>query len=80
MATAALGRYLGPHIQNQSSKLLTSVTNMSELEATQTVDSALNTVTNAVEGVSIIYGGLETAANILARSLSNNTVKIIEYK
>ncbi|KAK6635739.1 hypothetical protein RUM44_000993 [Polyplax serrata] len=80
LATSALGKYLSPFIQKQGSKLLASTTNMEEKEASRKITSTLHAASNVAEGISIIYGGLETAASILARSLCNNTVQIVEYK
>lgn len=53
---------------------------MNEEEAHEKFNSALDTASNTLEGLSIVYGGLETAISILAKSLSNNTVQIIEHK
>lgn len=80
LATSALGRYLAPHIQKQGTKLLTTTTNMTPEEASKKVDSFLDVTSGTVEGIATVYTGLETAASLLGRSLSNNTVQIIQYK
>lgn len=79
-ATQALGRYLAPHIQQQGTRLLTSGFNLSEDEAQSKVNGILTVAAGAVEGFSTVYTGLETSASILGKNLSNNTVKIVQYK
>lgn len=78
--TMALGRYLAPHIQRQGTKLLSSTCNLTEQEASNKMDGILEVAAGAVEGFSTVYDGLETSARLLASSLANNTVKIVEHK
>ena len=80
LATSALGRYLAPQIQKGGTKLLTTTTNMTPEEASKKIDSFLDVTSGTVEGIATVYNGLETAAGLLGRSLSNNTVQIIQYK
>lgn len=79
-AASALGQYLAPHIQRGGTKLLSSTTKLSPEEASTKVETFLGATASAVQGIGTVYSGLETAASILGRSLSNNTVQIIEYK
>ncbi|XP_066999747.1 protein spartin [Anabrus simplex] len=79
-ATVALGRYLAPHIQKQGTRLLTKTWNMSEPEASKKVGSVLEVAAGAAESFGTIYEGLERSAGILASSLANNTVKVVEHK
>lgn len=78
--TMALGRYLAPHIKRQGTKLLTSTCNLTELEASTKMDGVLEVAAGAVEGFGTVYDGLEKSAGLLASSLANNTVKIVEHK
>jgi hypothetical protein len=79
-ATLALGRYLAPHVQTQGTKLITSVSGLSEAEASSRVEGALEVTSGAVQGFSTVYGALENSAKILATSLADNTVQIVEHK
>lgn len=76
----ALGRFLAPHVARQGTKLLTNQFNMSEDQASQTVNSALTLAAGAVESFGTVYSGLETSARVLGRNISDNTVKIVEHK
>lgn len=78
--TAALGRYLAPHIQRQGTRLLSSTCNLTEQEASSKMDGVLEVAAGAVEGFSTVYEGLEKSARLLANSLANNTVKIVEHR
>jgi len=44
------------------------------------MDGVLEVTAGAVEGFSTVYDGLEKSARLLANSLANNTVKIVEHK
>lgn len=78
--TVALGRYLAPHIQKQGTKLLSSTCNLTEQEASNKMDGVLEVAAGAVEGFSTVYDGLGKSAGLLANSMANNTVKIVEHK
>lgn len=79
-ATAALGRYLAPHVQRQGTRLLTNTLDLSEKEASDRVNGVLEVAAGTVQGLGTIYDGLEQSATILGHSLSNNTVKIVQHK
>jgi spartin len=78
--TVALGKYLAPHIQRQGTKLLSSTCNLTEQEASDKMDEVLEVAAGTVEGIRTVYDGLETSARILANSMADNTVKIVERK
>ena len=78
-ATMALGRFLAPHVQKHGSNLLSYSTGWSEQEAQEKVSGILTVCAGAVEGFGTVYGGLEESATILGKSLSNNTVQIVEH-
>lgn len=44
------------------------------------MDGVLEVAAGAVEGFGTVYDGLEKSAGILASSLANNTIKIVEHK
>lgn len=79
-ATMALGRFLAPHVQTQGTRLLSSLSGLSEAEASSRVGGALEVTAGAVQGVGTVYSALENSASILATSLANNTVQIVEHK
>ncbi|XP_059620661.1 protein spartin [Phlebotomus argentipes] len=79
-ATMALGRFIAPRLQEQGSRLLSHSLGMSQADATEKVSDALTVAAGAVEAFSTVYLGLEESASILGRSLSSNSVKVIEHK
>ncbi|KAJ8981557.1 hypothetical protein NQ317_009817 [Molorchus minor] len=72
--------FLAPHIQKQGTRVLTTGFKMSEQEATDKIKSIFTVTAGAVEGFSTVYNGLGTSASILANSLKQNTVKIVDHK
>lgn len=80
VATTKLGKFLAPHIQRHGTRILSTGFNMSEQEASSKVNSVLTVAAGAVEGFSTVYNGLETSASILAQSLKDNTVKVVNHK
>uniref|UniRef100_A0A336LPY1 CSON009723 protein n=1 Tax=Culicoides sonorensis TaxID=179676 RepID=A0A336LPY1_CULSO len=79
-ATMGLGRFLAPHIQKHGSHLLTSSFGYGHEEAHETVNDVLTLCAGAVEGFGTVYNGLENSASILGKSLSQNTVKVVEHR
>ncbi|XP_055695523.1 protein spartin [Lutzomyia longipalpis] len=79
-ATMALGRFIAPHIQKQGSRILSHSLGMSQEVATEKMADALTVAAGAVEAFGTVYTGLEESASILGRSLSTNSVKVIEHK
>ncbi|XP_065334920.1 protein spartin isoform X2 [Cloeon dipterum] len=79
-ATMSLGRFLAPHVQAQGTRLLTSVSGLSENEASTKVEGALEVTAGAVTSFTTVYAALEDAAAILGRNLANNTVQIVQHK
>lgn len=79
-ATMALGRFIAPHLQHQGSRLLSQGLGMSEAVASEKMADALTVAAGAVEAFGTVYSGLEESASILGRSLSSNSVKVIEHK
>lgn len=78
-ATMGLGKFLAPHIQKHGSQLLTYGGYDYE-KANETVSDLLTVCAGAVEGFGTVYSGLENSATILGKSLSQNTVKVVEHK
>lgn len=79
-AMTSFGQFLAPHVQKQGSKLLSYAAGMESSRAEETMTETLKIVSGAADGISTIYGGLETSAGILGRNLADNTVKIVEHK
>ncbi|XP_059481302.1 protein spartin [Neocloeon triangulifer] len=79
-ATMSLGRFLAPHVQAQGTKLLTSMSGLSENEASSRMEGALEVTAGAVHGFTTVYGALENAATILAKNLADNTVQVVQHK
>lgn len=79
-ATMGLGQWLAPHIQKRGSQLLTHSFGYDYNEANETVQDLLTVCAGAVEGFGTVYSGLENSATILGKSLSQNTVKVVEHK
>lgn len=79
-ATMGLGKFLAPHIQKHGSSLLTHSFGYGHEEANETVNDLLTVVAGTVEGFGTVYNGLENSATILGKSLSQNTVKVVEHK
>ncbi|CAB3385504.1 Hypothetical predicted protein [Cloeon dipterum] len=79
-ATMSLGRFLAPHVQAQGTRLLTSVSGLSENEASTKVEGALEVTAGAVTSFTTVYAALEDAAAILGRNLANNTVQIVQHR
>jgi Senescence-associated protein len=79
-AMTSFGKFLAPHVQKQGSKLLSYASGMESERAEETMTETLKIVSGAADGISTIYGGLETSAGILGRNLADNTVKIVGHK
>ncbi|XP_069173446.1 spartin isoform X2 [Procambarus clarkii] len=79
-ATMALGKRLAPHIQKQGTRAISHLTGKNEKEATSDVEGVLEVAAGAVRGASTIYMSLESAAAMLATSLTDNTVNVISHK
>lgn len=79
-AMSSFGSYLAPHVHNQGSRLLTYTTGMENEKARDTMTETLKIASGAADGISTIYGGLESSAGILGKSIASSTVKVVEYK
>lgn len=79
-AMSSFGSFLAPHVHNQGSRLLTYTTGMEEGKARDTMTETLKIASGAADGISTIYGGLESSAGILGKSIASSTVKVVEHK
>lgn len=79
-ATYSLGQYLAPHIKEKGSQFICSATGVNQKEADGKIDAFFNVTAGAFEGLTTIYQGLEQSARIFGRSLSNNTVHIVNHR
>ncbi|CAG7725750.1 unnamed protein product [Allacma fusca] len=78
--TVKLGQYLAPHIQSKATQLYASATKTNEEKASEKVNQVLDVASGAFTGFSIVYSGLEDAAKVLANSLANNTVQVVNHR
>lgn len=79
-ATLALGGYLAPKVHSMGTKLVASASGSDEKEACKKVDQVCEVGSGALVGFSTVYQGLENSAKILASSLANNTVQVVEHR
>lgn len=79
-ASAAIGKYLAPHIQHHGANILEKTCGLGHDDANSKMEGALTVAAGAVEGFTTIIDGLEKSAAILGNNLSENSVKIIEHK
>jgi len=79
-ATLALGRQLAPHVHKAGTKLLAKTVATDETDASGKVDQVMEVTAGAVYGFGTVYMGLENAAKVLASSLADNTVQIVQHR
>ncbi|XP_076046807.1 spartin isoform X2 [Oratosquilla oratoria] len=79
-ATMALGRKLAPHLQKQGTKAISHLTGQEEEKASGQVEGVMEVAAGAVKGASVVYMSLENAAAMLARNITDNTVKVVSHK
>uniref|UniRef100_A0A2P2I2L0 Spartin-like n=1 Tax=Hirondellea gigas TaxID=1518452 RepID=A0A2P2I2L0_9CRUS len=79
-ATVCLGRTLAPHIQHHGTRAFSSITGQSHTESASQVDGVMEVASGAIRGASTVYIGLEKAAQTLAVSLTDSTVKVVTHK
>jgi len=53
---------------------------MDKNEASQKMTNVFDIAAGAIEGISIVYDGLEKSGIMLGNSISNNTVLIVHHK
>ena len=78
--TLALGRTLAPYIHSTTARLVAKTTERSDEDARKAVDGACEVTGAVIVGLSTIYVGLEEAARIMAKSIGENTVRIVDKR
>lgn len=79
-ATMSLGRYLAPHIRKHGTNLLSKALNESPTASSSKIDDVLEVASGGLRGFATVFLGLESAARVLASSLANETVGIVNHK
>jgi hypothetical protein len=75
-----LGNYLAPYVHRTATHIYVKTMNSSETEANSKVEQVIEVTGGAVAGVGTVYLGLEHAAKVLAKSITNNTVQVVKHK
>ncbi|XP_041358797.1 spartin-like isoform X2 [Gigantopelta aegis] len=79
-ATAAMGRYLAPHVRKQGGKLLNKSGLVKTSSGKSKMDGVLEVAASGIQGFGTVYMSLEAAAIELARNIANETVDIVNLK
>lgn len=80
IASCAVGKFLAPHVHKGGTKILTGITSMNKEAASQQMTNVFDIAAGAIEGLGIVYDGLEKSGIMLGNSISNNTVLIVHHK
>ncbi|XP_050422772.1 protein spartin isoform X2 [Adelges cooleyi] len=80
LASCALGKFLAPHVHKGGTKILTGVSGMNSDVASRQMSNALDIAAGAIEGLGIVYDGLEQSGIMLGTSIRDNTVLIVRHK
>lgn len=79
-ATLSLGRYLAPHVRKHGSVLLSKAMQSDSAKANKNIDDILEVAAGGMRGAATMYVSLESAARMLASSLANETVELVNHK
>lgn len=77
--TAALARYMAPHLRKGGEKLLPKSMTQSA-DGRSKLDDVVEVAAGGVKGWATVYVGLEAAAKALAKSIADETVNIVQKK
>lgn len=75
-----VGKFLAPHVHKGGTKILTGITNMDKEKASRQMTNVLDIAAGTIEGLGIVYDGLEKSGIMLGNSISNNTVLIVRHR
>lgn len=78
--TVKLGQHMAPHVHRAATQLYAKTLNTNEAEASGKMDQIIEVTGGAVVGFGTVFAGLEHAATVLAKSLRNNTVTVVQHK
>ncbi|KAG1666924.1 Spartin [Nymphon striatum] len=79
-ATMALGRALAPHIEKYGSEMISKASGAKKEESKDTIDNVMTVAVGGLKGFAAVYLGLESAGKILAKSMTDETVQIVDKK
>lgn len=79
-ASVALGRFLAPHVKNQSAKALSYIIEQSDEKSQKQLDIASELASGTLTALSTVYSALENSSRILATNIANNTVQVVSHK
>ncbi|XP_072040462.1 spartin-like isoform X2 [Amphiura filiformis] len=77
--TKRLGEELAPVIREQGDKWL-KAKDTPDGKLSKTVDGAVEVAASSLQGFGTVYLSLESAAKLLAKSISNATVEVVQHK
>lgn len=78
--TANVGKYLAPRIQEGSIKVLGHFTEQNDQKSKKQIAIASELGGGCVSALSVIYRSLENSRLILANSIADNTVDLVQHK
>ena len=79
-ASVALGRFLAPHLKNQSTKALSHIIEQSDEKSQKQLDIASELAGGTLTALGTVYSALESSSKILATNVANNTVQVVSHK
>jgi spartin len=79
-STGALCRIVAPHIRRHSENLLPRSLTERNADGISTFDNVAEVAASGLHGFATVYTSLERSAKILAKSLSDETVHIVQHK
>ncbi|XP_054163861.1 spartin-like [Oppia nitens] len=78
--TNQLGKCLAPHVKRHSKKLISNVSGKSDNESEKICDGILTVASGTLQGFGTLYNGVTENAILLAKTISNETVGIVNQK
>jgi spartin len=78
--THQLSKCLAPHVRRHSTKLISSVSGKDESDSGQICDNIFTVASGGLQGFATLYNGVTENAISLAKTISNETVDIVNKK
>ena len=78
--TMKLGHHIAPYVHRTATQLYAKTLNTNEAEASGKMEQIIEVTGGAVVGFGTVFMGLEHAATVLAKSLRNNTVIVVQHR
>jgi len=79
-ATMAIAREAAPHIKEHGSKILPQSLKTQDTSGRSKLDDIATVAAGGLAGFGTVYMGLESAAGILAKSLADETVTVVQHR